>query len=425
MTTCALSRVAYDCAGVVASAAVVPALPVIALTRYGHGLSERLGVLSPAVRALAGQGVVWLHAASVGEVLAAGPLIEALHRQRRAAIVMSTTSLTGRERARALPGVAAVMLLPVDLRWVVARVMRLLAPRALVIMETEIWPALLHAAADYGVPAVVVSGRVSERAAARYAWVRPIVRASLRRVAAFAMQTEADAARIIALGAPSERVRVVGSLKYARGVPAAVPDGLRQLDGLARRPVLIAASTQPGEEQFVLNACGAVWAAHPDCLLVLAPRRPERFDEVEQLLVQAGVRHQRRSRLGRCVQPQTQVLLIDSVGELPGLLSLASSVFVGGTVAPLGGHNVLEPAAAGVAVCFGPHTENVAEAAAALLCRGGGTLTREARELGAAWVRALAEPEAARARGRQALAVVQARSAVVAETLALVEAVLR
>jgi 3-deoxy-D-manno-octulosonic-acid transferase len=422
-----IAMMGYDAATIAAGVLAAPVLPLLALTRYGVGLSERLGTLPATASALEGAGAIWIHAASVGEVLAATSLIEGL-RARHAdwPILLSATSMTGRETARKLPGVAAAVLAPIDLRWIVGSALRRIRPRLLVVMETEIWPALLRAARALRIPVVVVSGRISVRAARRYALIRPLLRETLQCVSAFAMQTQADADRLLALGAPRDRVRVIGSLKYARFMPANGPgDGRCTLPGTDGRAVLIAASTQPTEEQLVLEACAGLWPAHPDCLLIIAPRRPERFEEVNRLLTQMGVRSERRSQLAGSVRPETQAVLLDSVGELRSLVGGARAVFVGGTVASLGGHNVLEPAAAAVPVCFGPHTENVKEAADALLAGGGGTRIHDASELREFWRRALTEPEAARAMGACALRVVRARAEVVTETLAVLEQVLR
>jgi 3-deoxy-D-manno-octulosonic-acid transferase len=413
----------YDALGLAVSIAAVPLLPLLALTSVGRGLSERLGTIPASARALASRRPLWIHAASVGEVLAAAPLVAALDARGDGPVVMSTTSLTGRETARSLPGVAAAMLLPADIRWIVRRTIRQLSPRALVLVETELWPALISAAAEHGLPVVLVSGCISGRTASWYGRMRPLLRTVLGHMAGFAMQTQADADRVMTLGAPGARVEVIGSLKYARLLPAASGPTL-QLRGTSGRAVLIAASTQPGEEQFVLDACRDLWSDHPDCLLLLAPRRPERFDEAERLLRAAGVRVLRRSQLAGAVSADTHVVLLDSVGELPGLLAGARAVFVGGTVAPLGGHNVLEPAASGVPVCFGPHTENVAEAAHALSEGGGAVRVHTAAELALLWRRLLADPGAARAMGARAQAVVQARAHVIDDTVALIERVL-
>ncbi len=410
----------YDALGRAVAILGRPLLPLLAVSRVGAGLSERLGELPPAVRALAGRRPFWLHAASVGEALACGPLVTALReRWPDLPVMLTTTSLTGREAARRLPGVDAVMLLPLDLRPLVTAALRVLRPGALLIVETEIWPALLRAAAEAGIPAMVVSGRVSERASRRYRLIRPLLRDTFRCVTAFGMQTETDAERVLALGAERVRVHITGSLKYARLLPSAT--GRRSLPGTAGRPVVVAASTQPGEEEVVLEAHAALAVEQPDCVLLLAPRRPERFAEVAALLQGRGLCWQRRSSLGEGVEARTQVVLLDSLGELPTLLGGARAVFVGGTISPLGGHNVLEPAAAGTPVCFGPHTENVAEAAASLVAAGGGAVVRNANELQALWLRLLADPDAARAMGAAARRVVEARARVLVDTLALVE----
>ena len=415
----------YDAIGIALGTLAAPTVPLLSVTRAGTGLGERLGQIPAAMRAVAAGRPVWIHAASVGEVLAAAPLVDALRaRWPERPVVFSTTSLTGRAAAQRLAGVSGAMLLAVDLRCIVEAALRAVAPRALIVMETEIWPALFSAADAAHVPVAIVSGRVSPGAARRYRLAQPFVRAALRHATVLAMQTDGDAERIRALGAPAERVRVIGSLKYARVPSAPASAASATLFGLNGRPVLVAASTQPGEETVVLDACADLWSSYPDCLLIVAPRRPERFDEVDALLGQRQARRQRRSQIGAGVRPDTQVLLLDSVGELPGLLAGARGVFVGGTIADLGGHNLLEPAAAGTAVCFGPHTQNVAEAAAALLASGGGVCVRDAAELRALWLRLLAEPEQARAMGMRARSVIRARAAVLDDTLAVLEPLL-
>ncbi len=414
-----MSYLAYDIVGIALSLLALPLLPLLLLTRHGRGLDERLGRLPAAVRGL--HRPVWVHAASVGEVLATEPLIEQLrNRQPDIAIVVSTTSLTGRETARARLGVDAVLLLPVDVRWIVDRVMRAMRPRCLVIIETEIWPALIRAAARMNVPCVIVSGRISERAARRYAWIRWLTRAVLARVDGYGMQTDADAARIMAMGAPPARVHVLGSLKFAReatGAAAAAPELTPLVNG---RPLLVAASTHPGEEQLVLDACAGLWAEHPRLLLLIAPRRPERFDEVDRLLARSGLRYERRTAAAEGVADSTQVMLLDTIGELPNVLAAATAVFVGGTIVPVGGHNVLEPAVWGKPVAFGPHTTNVRAAAEALLEGGAAVRVHDAGELGAEWRRLLAQPALAQEVGARGRAVIAARGAVAERTAELV-----
>ena len=410
-----LAYAAYDIVGVLAAVACVPALPFALARGHGRGACERLGRLPEALRAL--PAPLWIHAASVGEIRAAAPLVDALRRRcPTLPLVMSTTTLTGRAVARRELPVDAVMLLPVDAARIVDRAFHRVRPRGLVLVETELWPGLLRAAHRAGAPIVVVSGRLSARSLRRYRVVRPLFRAAVRRVAAFGMQTPADAERMVALGAPPERVRVTGSLKASRRPP---PVAAPPLDGVVGRPLFVAASTQPGEEEFVLAACREFWSVCPDTLLLLAPRRPERFDDVERLVVQAGVRYQRRSAMEASVDGATQVLLLDTVGELPQFLPFARAVFVGGSVAPLGGHNVLEPAIYGKPVAFGPHTANVADAARALIEAGGGTLVRGAADLAALWRRLLLHREEADALGARARAAAEAQADVLEQTWAL------
>lgn len=416
-----MSYAAYDLAGIVLGLLALPVLPFLLLTRHGVGLGERLGRLPAAVRTV--RRPLWVHAASVGEVLAAEPLIAQLRtRQRDIPIIMSTTSVTGRETARTRLAVDAVMLLPVDVRWIVARVMQSVQPRGLVIVETEIWPALIRAAACQGVPCVIVSGRISERAAGRYARIRWLTRAVLAQVDACVMQTEADAERIVAMGARATRVQVLGSLKFARDVaggPTALhPEAIETL--VNGRPLLVAASTHPGEEELVLEACANLWGDHSRLLLLIAPRRPERFDEVDRLLARNGVRYERRTAVRHTVADSTQVLLLDTIGELPNVLAAATAVFVGGTIAQVGGHNVLEPAVCGKPVAFGPYTANVRTAAEALLEGGAAVRVRDARELAAEWQRLLAQPAVAQEVGARGRAVIAARAAVAERTAEVV-----
>lgn len=421
----ALSYAAYDLTGTLLGLIALPCLPLLCLTRHRHGIGERLGWLPAAVRSL--HRPVWVHAASVGEVLAAAPLIQQLRSQSPGCpILVSTTSLTGRDTARSRRAGDAAILLPVDIGWITDRVMRRIQPRCLILVETELWPALLRSAARHQVPAVLVSGRISERAARRYARVRWLTGAMMPHVSRFAMQSEADAVRIVALGAPASRVEVVGSLKLAREATAerraAAPHAAAARALVDGRVVVIAASTHPGEEDMALAACGGVWEHCPEVLLLIAPRRPERFDEVAQMLARAGVAWERRSQLRGPVARATRVLLLDTLGELPDLLPIARSVFVGGTIATVGGHNILEPGLSGKPVAFGPHIANVAAAAEALLKNGAATLVHDAQELQAEWLRLLMHPEIASAMGASARAVIDASAGVAERTLAIVRA---
>lgn len=414
----ALARLAYlgyDALGGLAALLALPALPWLLRRGYGDGAGERLGRIDPAARALP-VPPIWLHCASVGEARSAAPLVARLReRLPRRPLVISTTTLTGRAVAKDDLGADVATLLPIDALRVVDRVFRHVRPRVVILVETELWPGILRAADAVGAPVAIVSGRLSANALARYRWAGPLFPAALAHVAAFGMQSAADAERIIALGAPRDRVHVTGSLK-ASAAPSAAPPPLAGMEG---RRVLIAASTQPGEEEFVLQAFGVLRRVYRDALLLLAPRRPERFDEVAALTAAAGLPMCRRTALGDAVPADVQVVVLDTLGELVRYFPAAWATFVGGTVAPLGGHNVLEPATYAKPVAFGPHTDNVAAAASALRELGGGALVRTPGELAEYWDALLADRGAAEAAGARARAVAAAGGAALDDTWAM------
>jgi 3-deoxy-D-manno-octulosonic-acid transferase len=416
-----LAYLGYDAVGGLAALLALPALPWLLRRGYGEGAGERLGRLPRAALQLPAPPV-WIHGASVGEARSAAPLVARLReRVSQRPLVMSTTTLTGRAVAAGDLGADVATLLPVDALRIVDRVFRRVRPRVVILVETELWPGVLRAAARVGAAVAIVSGRLSARALERYRWAGPLFPAALAQVDAFGMQTTADAERIIALGAPPERVRVTGTLKASAPPPDTGP---APLAGLEQRRVLIAASTQPGEEEFVLSAFSALRRVYRDALLIVAPRRPERFDAVAELIASARMPFARRSALGGAVAPDVQVLLLDTLGELVRFLPAAWVTFVGGTVAPLGGHNVLEPAIYGKPVAFGPHTDNVADAAAALRAAGGGAVVRTPSELAAFWDGLLAYRGAAEDAGARARGVAAARSDALDHTWAMLAPVL-
>lgn len=407
----------YDAVAGLAALLALPAWPWLRRRGLGEGIGERLGRVPEAAAALAAPPI-WLHCASVGEALSATPLVTRLReRCPQRPLVVSTTTVTGRAVARDELHADVATLLPVDALHIVDRVFRRLRPRALLVVETEIWPGLFRAAARVGAPIAMISGRVSARTVAHGRWAGPLLPAALSQVAVFGMQTADDAERIVALGAPPARVYVTGSLKAARVPPVAEAPPLA---GLETRRVLIAASTQPGEEEFVLQAFAPLRKVYRDAALVLAPRRPERFDEVAGLLDAARLRWVRRTTAGAAVPADVEVVLLDTVGELARFFGVAWVVFVGGTVAPLGGHNVLEPAAHGRAVAFGPHTDNVAAAAEALCAADAGEMVRTPGALVEYCDGLLARRETATAAGDRARAVALARAESLERTWELV-----
>ena len=359
--------------------------------KNGRGVRERLGKLPPHLRQSA-PGAMWLHAVSVGEALAVAPLVPLL-RQRFPArrILVSTTTDAGQELAATKLASDGTFYNPLDFAFSCRRALRAIQPGLVVIAETEFWPRFLREAKLAGARVVVVNGRVSDRSFGGYYRWRNSMRPVLAHVDRFLMQSEEDARRARAIGAPAERVFVTGNLKYDLA-PAAASPVVTWLEGeLARqrgRPVIVAGSVTAGEEALVLVAFGIVQGQWPHALLVLAPRRPERFDVAASLIAESHRKLVRRSQLSlrEPLDESTSVLLLDSVGELAGIYRLADAVFVGGSLVPVGGHNILEPAAFGKPPLFGPSMENFREMAAMFLTAGAGIQVNTPEDLGVAWI---------------------------------------
>lgn len=376
--------------------------------RYRRTFWQRMGHL-PRDLPAAARPSVWVHAVSVGEALTARPLLRALkERFPDRPLFLSTTTVTGAAVAqRDAAGADGLLFAPFDWPVPVRRVLRRLRPALLVLVETELWPNLIHEARRQGTRVAVVNGRLSPRSFARYRRVRRWLARVLGEVDVFLMQGDAHARRILELGAPPDRVRVAGNLKYdAIGEPRP-PAELAVLvpAGTEERPLWIAGSTVAGEEPLVLEALRHVRARHPNLRLVLVPRHPERFAAAADLSVEAGFRTTLRSTL---TAPWTEgdVLVLDTLGELPRLYAQATVVFVGGSLVPAGGHNVLEAAVARKPVVVGPHMENFQEIADELDA-GGGLLRADSARTLADQVAGLVE-DAARAAevGRRARAIV-------------------
>lgn len=375
--------------------------------RYLRTLGERLG--GPPALLATGERSIWIHAVSVGEVLVARGLVEELKARfpsRR--VVVSTTTATGNAIARSALAADAVFYNPLDLRWSVRRTLAALNPALLVLVETEIWPNLIHEAHLRGIRIAVANGRLSPRSFPRYARARPLLARVLAEVDVFLMQGEAHADRARRIGAPAERVRVTGNLKYdapplgSTGPAAVAMDVLLGPPGAAT-PLWAAGSTMPGEEEVVLRAFTAVRAGHPALRLLIAPRHPARAEEVTALAARAGHRVVRRSTLGAEPWRGGEVLVLDTMGELAHVYPQATVVFVGGSLVPSGGHNVLEPAQAGRAVVVGPHMENFQEIADEFRAEGALVQVERAEDLAPAIARLLQDaPERERmgARGR-------------------------
>ena len=335
---------------------------------YARRIGERFALNLPVMQ----PGGIWVHAVSVGESIAAAPMIrELLKRYPQLPITVTCMTPTGSERIQALfanePRIQHCYL-PYDLPWAAARFLERVKPRLGVIMETELWPNHIHQCAKRGIPVALANARLSARSAKGYARFAGLTRPMLEEMSLIAVQTEAEAERFRLLGARPECVEVTGSIKFDLSIDPQLlvkARALREQWQAQERPVWIAASTHEGEDEIVLSAHRQLLASYPNGLLILVPRHPERFNSVFQLCQREGFATVRRSS-GEPVAAQTQVLLGDTMGELLFLYALADSAFVGGSLVPNGGHNLLEPAALAKPVLSGPHLFNFLEIAAKL-----------------------------------------------------------
>lgn len=397
---------------------------VLARRLRGRGhpvhLRERLG--GPG-RALPPEPRCWIHAVSVGESVTAIPLVQGIRRRwPELAVVLTTVTPTGaRVVADRLGEAVTHRYFPLDLPGPVGRALRGVRPRFFIGMETELWPNFFRALARRRIPSMIANGRISDRSYRRYRRIRFLMRRLLREVSVFAMQSQEDGRRIIALGAPPERVVVTGSLKADQEPehPAAGELWERLLGLGPGERVWVAGSTHPGEEEIVAEVFGGLAATVPQLTLLLAPRHPERVPEVERLLESRGLRTVRRSQLPR-ERGRSAVILLDTVGELAQFYRVAEVVFVGGSLIPAGGHNMFEPALRRKPVVFGPHTSNFRESAELLTGAGGALVVRDAEELEQATRRLLEDPELARTMGEAAFQAVVGRQGAVEATLDLV-----
>lgn len=363
----------------------VPALPVAGLallwrSRYRQGLTQRLGFLPPDVlRQVENTRPLWVHAPSVGEILATRPFLQELKRQLPGfslllSVLTPTAYATARER---IPEADAILYFPLDHPLIINRVLRHINPVAFFFTETEMWPNFLLTMARRKTPTFLVSGRFSSRALTRYRFLSPLFRPVFQSLTLCCMQTNHDRERLIAAGACKEQVVVTGNFKLD-AVSTGNSFGLAalQTDGLANRPLLIGASTHPGEEELLLRVLRRLQASVPNVLLLLAPRHPPRFPEVERLLQQTGCRYVKRSQLP-ADSGAAEVFLLDTLGELASFYHGAAVTFVGGSlIKGPGGHSVVEPALARTPVCFGPYTGNFSTIVDQLVQAGGGFVVR-------------------------------------------------
>ena len=385
--------------------------------RYREGLRERLGGVPARLReAVRGKRVVWVHAVSVGEVLAASRLVGELEAALGDVfrVVVSTTTRTGQALARERFGSDRVFYMPLDFAWTVLAYLRALHPAVLVLMESELWPRMLHECGRAGIPVVVVNARVSDRSFARTMTVRSIWQYVLRKPSLWLAQSEEDARRLIALGAWGETVKVGGNLKYDVRAPKQSVVAVRIREAIAGRPLIVAGSTvasadASGEDEEAQLA--ALWPfvseAFPEAVLLIAPRHPERFAGAQARLQQFGVISATQllseGETHAMLNPKT-VILLDTIGDLASVYSLATIAFVGGSLVAAGGHNPLEPAQFGVPVVMGSSFENFRDVVGRMRASDGLCVVQDAEELKLVLVGMLKDREAAQAvgeRGRQ------------------------
>jgi 3-deoxy-D-manno-octulosonic-acid transferase len=413
--------------------AVLASLPYLLLRRGSGAPSwrawrERLGHLPDRTNPHRLTGI-WIQAVSVGEVRLAATLLPALReRVSEARFYLSTTTPTGWGVANSSLAhrVDTLLYFPLDLRRCVRRTVDRLQPALFIALETEIWPNLLRLLGRREIPAVIINGRISPQAYGRYRRFRGFFRRVLAHVNLALMQTEDDARRIESLGMPPERVQVTGNLKYDLPEPEADGDPMPAALGIRpQETVFIAGSTMDGEEEILLDSFEAVAGSCNEPLLVLAPRHPQRFDEVAEILSRRQIPYLRRSRHGPEEVPGRRVILLDTLGELSRLYGRGRVIFVGGSLVDRGGHNILEPAVYGRPVVFGPHMENFQEIAERMISGGGGFRVEGVEELSDVMKRLVVDETFFRRAGAAAREVVDANRGALQRTLVSLEPYLR
>ncbi len=396
-----------------------------------RGIRERLGFYAPGrLACLEGRRVIWIHAVSVGETRAAIPLVKALRKAYPDdALVLSNVTETGRSIASGIKELDLYLFFPFDLSFVVQRVLRKVAPSLVIIVETEIWPNFVRTAHARNVPVVLVNGRISDRSFPRYLKGRALLRPVLEKFSAFCMQTELDAERISAMGAPAKRIEVTGNLKFDLQSRLPAADEVVRLKARFRlspeETLWVAGSTHAGEEEIVIDNYRHLIEAGRAMILILVPRHPERCRAVGEMLAARGVPFALRSEVeSREAELKAgEVLLVDTVGEMLNFYTMADLVFVGGSFADIGGHNILEASMLKKPVIFGPHMHNFKEISRLIRTCGGGTQVSQAEELLPAVSRLLDNDDARTAMGEAGYALLSRNAGATAKSLAAIDRV--
>jgi 3-deoxy-D-manno-octulosonic-acid transferase len=421
---------AYNFFSTLVFIACLPFLPVLLLfgKRFRSGLAQRFGCYSDDVlNVVAGSRPIWIHAASVGEVTAAAELTRELReRHPEKKIIISTFTDTGNAMARRSMVADAVLFLPLDQLWMVRRTLRRLDPAMLIVLETEMWPNLLRQACARGIPTLLLSGRLSIRSYKKYFLFRVFFRQVVGSFSALGMQSEEDARRIISLGADVDRVSVVGNIKRALSIRHQLRNrnaGSEKLENRRSRetPLLVVGSSHRGEEEILIGVYLSLKERFARLQMVLAPRHPERFAEVEKLLQARGLDYQKKSHANGQLDFVKDILLLDTLGDLEDFYALGDVAFVGGSLIDAGGHNLLEPARFGKPVLFGPFTSNFAALALEMKQRGAGIQVAGADELTRELSGLLGDPERCRTVGKEAYRVAADDCGVMERNLALAQ----
>jgi 3-deoxy-D-manno-octulosonic-acid transferase len=402
----------------------LPLLPVIALLggRYREGLGQRLGLYSDAdFRTLAGARPVWVHAASVGEVRSAASFINEIKRHLpKTKVVLSTFTATGNRIAKDLKLADVVIFLPLEVRWIVRRVLAKIEPSALIVIETEIWPNFLREAFKKGIPTLLLSGRLSARAFRKYRWLRGFFGQVARCFTAMGMQSQQDADRMVQLGAEANKIAITGSLKHISASGKPIGNGVIETKVRRDSYLLVVGSSHRGEEEILLEVFIALKRQFPSLQLVLAPRHPQRFVEVEKLLKTTGLGFEKKSEVNGRIDFDKDIMFLDTLGDLQDFYAIGDIAFVGGSLVDGGGHNLLEPAGFRKPVLFGPYMTNFASLATELKRAGGGIEVRGADDLVREISDLLNDPEKRKMVGEKAYAIAADDRGVLERSMGLV-----
>ena len=420
----------YSVATLIALVALSPYFLYQALRhkKYVGSLGQRLGILPVALN-LDNESSIWIHAVSVGEVLSTRPVIEELRKRYPSLrLFLSTTTRSGQQLARrTVTDVDGIFYFPFDWPFTVRRTLATIRPKLFIMVENEIWPTMLRECRRQGVKTVVINARISSRSFPRYRLIKPFFKRVLADIDRFCVQGEETAGRLAALGADRSRMTITGSLKFdalnAAPLPGRGPTRVLRFFRMSPgRPVLIAGSTMRGEDEAVIRAFNRVrtTAAGANALLIIAARHPERFADVERLCKSEGLATIRRSDLPIDAEPRCDAVILDTIGELAHLYQIATAVFVGGSLVPAGGHNILEPALYGKSIVFGPHMENFNEIAETFLANRAAIQVHTPRELESTIVALLGDPVRRARLGAAARALIDANRGAKDRTLEVI-----